>query len=41
MGAGEHAIALFCIEYGCVPRFLHSDTFTLYFEVELCTLMNV
>ena len=41
MGAGNHAIAFFCIEYGRVLGFLYSDTFTLHFEVELSTLMNV
>ena len=41
MGTGDHAMALFCIEYGCVLGFLYSDTFTLHFEVELRTLMNV
>ena len=30
VGAGDHAIALFCIEYGCVLG-LYSDT--LHFEV--------
>ena len=30
MGTGDHAIALFCIEYGCVLG-LHFDT--LHFEV--------
>ena len=41
VGTGDHAIALFCIDYGCVLGFLYSDTFTLHFEVELRTLMNV
>ena len=39
VGAGDHAIALFCIGYGCVLGFLYFDT--LHFEVELHTLMNV
>ena len=33
VGTGDHAIALFCIEYGCVPGFLYFDTFTLHFVV--------
>ena len=37
MGAGDHAIALFCIGYGRVLGFLYSDKFTLHFEVELRT----
>ena len=41
VGAGDHAMELFCIDYGCVPGFLYSDKFTLHFEVELRTLMNV
>ena len=39
VGAGDHAIALFCIHYGRVLGFLYSDA--LHFEVELRTLMNV
>ena len=31
--ASDHAIALFCILYGCVPGFLYSDTFTVHFVV--------
>ena len=38
MGASDHAIELFCIEYGCVLG-LYSDP--LHFEVELWALMNV
>ena len=38
VGAGDHAIELFCIEYGCVLG-LYSDT--LYFKVEMCALLNV
>ena len=38
VGAGDHATALFCIEYGCVLG-LCSDT--LHFEVLLLALMNV
>ena len=41
MGAGNHAIALFCIGCGRVLGFLYSDTFILHFEVELRVLMSV
>ena len=33
VGAGDHAIALFCIECGRVLGFLYSDTFILHFVV--------
>ena len=33
VGAGDHAIALFCIGCGRVLGFLYSDTFILHFEV--------
>ena len=33
VGAGDHAIALFCIGCGRVLGFLYSDTFTLRLEV--------
>ena len=38
VGAGNHAMVLFCILYGCVLG-LYSDT--LHFVVELRVLMNV
>ena len=38
MDAGDHAIELFCIDYGCVLG-LYFDT--LHFEVYLCALLNV
>ena len=41
MGAGDHAIALFCIQYGRVLGFLYFNTFTLHFEVKLCALLNI
>ena len=41
VGASNHAIALFYIGCGRVLGFLYADTFTLHFEVELRTLMNV
>ena len=33
MGAGDHAIAVFCIGCGRVLEFLYSGKFTLHFEV--------
>ena len=33
VGAGDHAIALFCIGCGRVLGFLYSDTFILHFVV--------
>ena len=41
VGTGDRAIALFCIDYGCVLGPLYSDKFTLHFEIELRTLRNV
>ena len=37
VGTGDHAMALFCIEYGCVLG-LYSDK--LHFEVLMCALLN-
>ena len=39
VGAGDHAIALFCIGCGRVLGFLYSDK--LHFEVLMCALLNV
>ena len=41
VGASNHVVGLFCIECGRVLEFLYFDTFTLYFEVKLCALLNV
>ena len=41
VGAGDHAVALFCIGCGRVLGFLYFDTFTLHFKVKLCALLNV
>ena len=35
MGAGDHAIALFQIEYGCVPGFLYFATLILWLIVRI------
>ena len=38
MGAGDHSIELFCIDYGCVLGFYFD---TLHFVVDMCALINV
>ena len=35
VGASDHAIALFCIECGCVPGFLYFDILILWLIVRV------
>ena len=35
MGTGDHAIALFCIECGCVPGFMYFDILVLWLIVHI------